>query len=150
MLPHILYRETTIKRNISEVFSFFSKAENLNKITPPELGFEITSKLPIRMEKGAIIDYKIFLNGIPFNWKTEITEWEPPFRFVDSQLKGPYKMWVHEHSFEDKGDFTLMKDKVEYISPGGFLEFIPHKLFVENKVNKIFDYRATKFKELFP
>lgn len=149
MKPHILERTCVINRNINELFSFFSKAENLNKITPPELGFRIVSKLPIEMKKGARIDYTIRLNGIPFAWKTEITEWNPPFSFTDTQLKGPYRMWVHRHLFEELGQSTRMTDIVEYISPGGPFEFIPHKLFVERKVNKIFDYRESMFKELF-
>ncbi len=150
MKPHVLKRKTIIRRSINELFDFFSKAENLNRITPPELGFKIITPLPIEMKKGTIIDYKIKLSGLPFNWRTEITEWEPPFRFIDTQLKGPYKMWVHEHTFEENGDSTVMTDTVEYISPGGPFEIIPHLLFVERKVNKIFDYREENFKNLFP
>ena len=150
MTPHILKCETVIKRNINELFDFFSKAENLNRITPPELGFKIITPLPIEMKKGTIIDYKIKLSGLPFSWRTEITEWDPPYRFIDTQLKGPYKMWVHEHIFEERGESTFMTDIVNYISPGGLLEIIPHLLFVERKVKKIFDYREKNFAKLFP
>jgi ligand-binding SRPBCC domain-containing protein len=90
---HILKRETIINESIDAVFDFFSKAENLNHITPPELGFKIITQLPIDMKKGTIIDYKIKLNGFPFKWKTEITNWDPPFYFEDTQIRGPYKMW---------------------------------------------------------
>jgi ligand-binding SRPBCC domain-containing protein len=147
---HVLKRQSKLRKRPDELFDFFSKAENLNIITPPDLGFKIITPLPIAMCKGAIIDYTIKLNGIPFKWRTEITEWDPPNRFVDSQIKGPYKVWIHEHSFEDLGDSTLMTDVVNYLSPGGLLEFIPHKLFVEKKVSKIFDYRENTFRKLFP
>lgn len=149
MNPHILKRETYIKGKINVVFDFFSKAENLDKITPPELGFKIITPLPVEMKKGTLINYKISLNGIPFNWLTEITEWDPPYSFEDSQLKGPYKMWVHRHIFEEENDITKMTDVVKYISPGGIFEFIPHNLIVKKKVEKIFDYRQKIFNELF-
>ena len=149
MTPHILTRKTIIKKEIDELFEFFSKAENLNKLTPPELGFKITTKLPIEMKKGTIIDYRIKLNGIPFNWRTEITKWDPPFLFEDIQAKGPYKLWVHEHRFQKKDKTTEMTDTVKYLSPGGIFEFIPHNLIVKRKVESIFDYREKIFNELF-
>ena len=102
------------------------------------------------MKKGTLIDYKIKLNGIPFNWRTEITKWDPPHCFEDTQLKGPYKMWVHEHKFIERNNKTFMTDTVRYISPGGVIEFIPHNLIVKKKVNFIFDYRQKIFDELFP
>lgn len=149
MKPHILIRETILNGSIEEVFNFFSKAENLDKITPPILGFRIITPLPVEMKKGTLIDYKIKLNGIPFNWQTEITKWDPPHSFEDTQLKGPYKMWVHEHKFIERNNKTFMTDTVRYISPGGVFEFIPHNLFVKKKVNLIFDYRQKIFDELF-
>ena len=150
MKPHILIRETVLNGSIEEVFDFFSKAENLDKITPPILGFRIITPLPVEMKKGTLIDYKIKLNGIPFNWRTEITKWDPPHCFEDTQLKGPYKMWVHEHKFIERNNKTFMTDTVRYISPGGAFEFIPHNLIVKKKVNFIFDYRQKIFDELFP
>lgn len=149
MKPHILIRETILNGSIEEVFNFFCKAENLDKITPPILGFRIITPLPVEMKKGTLIDYKIKLNGIPFNWQTEITKWDPPHSFEDTQLKGPYKMWVHEHKFIERNNKTFMTDTVRYISPGGVFEFIPHNLFVKKKVNLIFDYRQKIFDELF-
>ncbi len=149
MNPHILEKKTVIRRSRSELFDFFSNAGNLNLITPPELGFRIITTLPLEMKEGALIEYVIRLNGIPFKWKTEITKWDPPNSFTDTQLKGPYRMWVHEHIFEDKGDTTLMTDIVRYLSPGGPFEIIPHKLFVERKVREIFDFREKRFNEIF-
>ncbi|MGB4852728.1 MAG: SRPBCC family protein, partial [Ignavibacteria bacterium] len=141
---------TVLNGSIEEVFDFFSKAENLDKITPPILGFRIITPLPVEMKKGTLIDYKIKLNGIPFNWRTEITKWDPPNCFEDTQLKGPYKMWIHEHKFIERNNKTFMTDTVRYISPGGAFEFIPHNLIVKKKVNFIFDYRQKIFDELFP
>jgi len=137
----ILKKQIVIPKPISEAFDFFKKAENLDLITPPFLGFKIITPLPVEMKKGAIIDYVIRLNGIPMKWKTEITKWEPPFLFEDTQIKGPYKIWIHEHRFESIGEETLMTDTVKYLSYGGIFEFIPQYLFVKNKVDKIFDYR---------
>ena len=90
MKPHKIVRKTIIKRPLEEVFQFFSKAENLNLLTPPELEFKILTPLPIKMKAGALIDYRIKLNGIPFNWKTEICEWKENECFVDQQIK---KYW---------------------------------------------------------
>lgn len=150
MKYHILKKETVLNESVDKVFDFFSKAENLNIITPSELGFKIITQLPVLMKKGSIIDYKIKLNGFPFKWKTEITKWEPPFCFEDTQIKGPYKMWVHEHKFQDLNGKTIMNDTVKYLSPGGFLEFIPHNLIVKKKVESIFNYRERIFSDLFP
>lgn len=149
MKPHILERSTILNEKIEKVFDFFSKAENLNLITPPVLGFLIKTPLPVEMKKGKLIDYKIKLNGIPFDWRTEITKWDPPFLFEDTQIKGPYKMWIHEHKFADKDGMTRMTDTVKYLSPGGIFEFIPHNLFVRKKVETIFDYREKVLTELF-
>lgn len=149
MKPHILIRKTLIKKEIVKVFEFFSKAENLNKVTPPMLGFKIITKLPVEMKKGTIIDYKIKLNGIPLSWRTEITKWDPPFLFEDIQARGPYKLWIHEHRFQEINGSTEMTDTVKYLSPGGIFEFIPHNLIVKKKVESIFNYREKIFKELF-
>lgn len=151
MKPHILETTTIIKRPLKEVFEFFSKAENLNRLTPPELEFKILTPIPIQMKPGALIDYRIKLNGIPFNWKTEICVWEPPYRFVDQQLKGPYVKWHHTHQFKELDNgHTEMIDRVEYLSPGWILEPIITNLFVKSKVEAIFAYRTKALKEIFP
>jgi len=149
MKSHYLTTTTIIDKPIDEVFDFFSKAENLNKITPPELSFNILTPLPINMKAGTLIDYKINLKGIPMKWKTKISVWEPPYRFVDEQLKGPYVKWIHEHKFEAVGNKTKMTDTVEYLSPGWILEPLVNMIFVEKEVRKIFSYRELKLKVLF-
>src|SRR6185436_7147921 len=108
MTPHIFQKTIIIKKNIKEVFHFFSNAANLNKLTPQKLGFKMLTPSPVKMKTGTILDYKIKLNGISFLWRSEITKWDPPNVFEDTQLKGPYKVWIHEHRFVDKGDSTVM------------------------------------------
>jgi ligand-binding SRPBCC domain-containing protein len=147
---HRLVKTTLIKRPISEVFDFFSKAENLNALTPPELEFSILTPLPIPMKKGTLIDYRIKLEGIPFRWRTLISDWQEGKSFTDEQIKGPYRVWKHTHSFVAKGDYTEMTDEILYLAPGWFLEPIIHKLFVKKRVEAIFEFRESKLNELFP
>jgi len=131
------------------VFDFFCKAENLQKLTPPTLNFKILSELPVEMKKGTLIEYQIKLYGIPVVWKTEITKWNPPFEFEDTQLKGPYKLWRHHHIFKDLGEKTEMTDIVEY-NPKGFpLNSLLNKLFVNKEINKIFSYREDRILSIF-
>ena len=147
---HLFESTTLIKRPIEEVFDFFGKAENLNELTPPFLHFKILSALPLKMQKGTRIDYSIRLNGIPFRWKTLISEWNPMQSFVDEQIKGPYKVWKHTHKFEKEGEFTRMTDSVFYQCPGGFLESWVNRFFVRKKMEQIFSYRKEKLQILFP
>lgn len=121
-----------------ELFEFFGDAANLEAITPPWLNFKVITPQPIKMQVGALIDYKLKLHMIPIKWRTEITAWEPPVRFIDSQLKGPYKKWIHEHTFIEQDNGTLMIDRVEYDVPFGRLA---HTLAVRKDLEKIFAYR---------
>ena len=102
-----------------QVFAFFSDASNLERITPPSLRFEVLSPVPIEMEEGTRIEYRLALRGIPFRWSTLIREWDPPRAFVDEQVKGPYRKWVHRHEFEEVPDGTLCRDRVDYAAFGG-------------------------------
>lgn len=143
MKTHVLERTQVIERSLDDTFAFFSDAFNLEKITPEFLRFKILTPRPLAMQSGAIIEYSLSLFGMPFKWKTLIEQWEPGVKFVDRQLKGPYALWVHTHSFEALGaDRTLMKDRVEYQLPLGFLGEIAHTLFVRETLKKIFAHRA--------
>jgi ligand-binding SRPBCC domain-containing protein len=143
MKTHVLEQTQIIERSLTDTFDFFSDAFNLEKITPEFLHFKILTPRPLVMKAGALIEYSLSLFGIPFKWKTLIEEWEPGVKFVDRQLKGPYALWVHTHTFEPIGaDRTLMKDRVEYQIPLGFLGEIAHTLFVRRTLEKIFAYRA--------
>ena len=144
-----LKRKITIPAPLEEVFSFFSDAENLNRITPPWLYFKILTPLPIVMKRNALIDYSIRLLGLRLVWKTEIAEWQPPHRFVDRQIKGPYRHWEHNHLFEERVDGTQMEDVIRYAVPGFVLSPLIHFLFVRPRLDKIFDFREQRLLELF-
>ncbi len=131
------------------VFPFFADAHNLDRITPPWLHFRIVTPPPIKMKKGTLIEYRLRLHHIPISWKTELSVWEPPFRFVDQQIKGPYKVWIHEHTFEEKDGGTLVRDEVTYAVPGGIIEPVIHALMVGPDVRKIFAYRQETIREIF-
>lgn len=143
----VLTADLVIEQPVNEVFSFFSSAENLEKITPPWLHFNIVTPTPIKMKQGSLIDYRLKLHGIPIKWRTEIEAWQPPHRFVDQQLRGPYKKWFHEHTFEALGpNRTLAKDRVHYIPRFGSLV---HKYFVRPDLEKIFGYRQEQLEKHF-
>jgi ligand-binding SRPBCC domain-containing protein len=149
MAEHILKRELTIELPRSKVFDFFSKAENLEKITPPDLGFNIITPQPIEMGKGTIIEYRISLSGIPMGWKTLISKWDPPNEFIDEELSGPYKQWIHKHTFFETGpNTTLIKDEVRYRLPFEPFGDVAH-FFVERQLRHIFDFRETAVNEYF-
>ena len=131
---------------IETVFEFFSDAFNLEKITPDILRFRVITEKPIELREGALIDYRLSLHGIPFGWRTEISEWKPPFKFVDQQLKGPYRWWIHTHTFEQTEKGTVVHDSVDYGVPFGALS---HWLIVERDVRKIFDYRQQELAKIF-
>ncbi|MFQ3593236.1 MAG: SRPBCC family protein [Gemmataceae bacterium] len=124
MRIHTLQTELWMPRPLEEVFAFFSDAANLEELTPPWLNF-------------------------PIRWRTEITVWEPPFRFVDRQIKGPYRQWIHEHTFEAKDGGTLMRDRVDYAVPGWILEPLVHAWVVGPDVQRIFAYREQQMRRRF-
>src|SRR5579883_2758812 len=99
------------------VFSFFADAANLDAITPPWLNFEILTPMPLALHKGALIDYRLRVRGVPFRWKTRINKWSPPDVFVDEQIQGPYRLWIHEHTFQARDTGTLVRDHVRYATP---------------------------------
>ena len=140
-----LERATEIAAPLAEIFPFFANAENLERISPPWLRFRILTPLPIVMKEGTLIRYRLRLHGLSFAWTTRITTWEPPHRCVDEQLSGPFRQWVHEHTFEQREGRTLARDKVDYIVPGGALA---HRLLVRSDLKKIFDFREAGLQQL--
>ena len=145
-------REQLINSSISEVWDFISRPQNLKRITPSYMGFDIcTPDLPDEAYEGMIIAYTVRpLLGIPTTWVTEITHVEPQKYFVDEQRVGPYKLWHHEHHIEEVKDGVLMKDIVSYSPPLGVLGQLANTLLIRKKLEEIFDYRTKAFEEIFP
>ena len=129
-----------------ELFPFFADAGNLDAITPPWLHFRIVTPHPIEMRAGALIDYKLRVRGVPLRWRTLIREWNPPHSFIDEQIRGPYRQWVHRHTFEPKDGGTLARDIVHYAVP---FDFIAHRLLVRPDIEKIFAYRQEALRKKF-
>ncbi len=141
-----LQTELWLPRPREEVFSFFAEARNLEALTPSWLKFEVLTPAPIAMRQGALIDYRIRIHGFPIRWRTEIAEWQPPSRFVDVQLQGPYTLWHHTHTFEERDGGTVCSDRVRYRPRGGTLI---NWLFVRRDVERIFAFRQQRMRELF-
>jgi ligand-binding SRPBCC domain-containing protein len=146
---YVLEREVLVPAARAQVFPFFSDARNLERLTPPSLRFEILTPGAIQMGAGAIIDYRLRVSGIPVRWRTRIEVWEPPIRFVDVQVQGPYASWRHTHTFDEAADRTVMRDRVEYALPFGPLGALVHRLFVARQLEEIFSFRARVVKEVF-
>lgn len=135
-----------LPRPLDEVFPFFADARNLETLTPPWLRFEVLTPGPVAMAAGARIDYRLRLRGIPIRWQSEITAWEPPYRFIDEQVVGPYRLWIHEHRFTEKNGNTLAEDFVRYAVHGGA---IVNRLLVARDLRRIFEYRRQQMQSIF-
>jgi len=140
-MGHVLERKQLVRRPRSEVFAFFADAANLEALTPPFLGFQTLTPPPISMHAGTLIEYKIRLFGVGLRWQTLIESFEPDHRFVDVQLRGPYRSWRHEHEFVTVSEGTLIKDRVTYEMPLGWLGEIGLVLLVNRTLDKIFEFR---------
>ena len=135
-----------LPRQPDEVFDFYADAFNLEQLTPPWLRFEVATPPPITMRAGVEIDYRLRLHGLPMRWRSRITVWEPPHRFVDEQVRGPYRRWFHEHTFASSDGGTLVRDQVQYAMLGGWLA---DRLLVRRDLRQIFDYRQQRLAEIF-
>ncbi len=147
---YILRRKQWVNAPLDEVFAFFARPENLAEITPGSLGFRILTPSPIEMKEGALIDYTIgLLPGLRMHWRTLITRYRPPHRFVDEQLKGPYTFWHHTHTFEERDGGTLLGDEVRYVLPFGPLGRLLHRLVIRARLEAIFDHRRRVIADRF-
>lgn len=146
-----LHTKQEIPASIDEIWDFISSPENLKKITPPSMGFNITSELKNKkMYPGMIISYKVSpLLGIKTTWVTEITHVKDKEYFVDEQRVGPYSMWHHEHFIEATEKGVLMTDIVSYQPPFGFLGSIANVFIIKGKLNDIFEYRRIAMEEQY-
>jgi len=140
---YVLERSQRLELAPDAAFGFFADARNLERITPPWLRFEVTTPGTIEIGPGTLIEYRLRLHAVPVSWRTRIEVWEPPRRFVDLQLRGPYRLWEHTHCFEPLGTrAVLMRDRVRYALPLGPLGRLAHAAFVRRDLERIFDYRG--------
>ena len=140
MKEHILETQMELPLKLTEVFPFFCDAINLETITPPELHFQIITPKPIKVALGTVVDYRLQLYAIQFRWRSEITVWRPPYEFVDEQVQGPYRLWIHRHQFYEENGTTVIQDTVRYqlpLWPLGEVVFPLLKL----QLRRIFKYR---------
>jgi ligand-binding SRPBCC domain-containing protein len=140
-VEHLLTREQILPGTPDEVFGFFADAFNLEAITPPWLRFRIVTPGPIEMGPGTLIEYRLELHRIPIRWLTRIESWLPGESFVDAQVRGPYRVWHHTHTFEAHERGTLVRDRVRYALPLGPLGGLAHRLVVRRDLERIFDFR---------
>jgi ligand-binding SRPBCC domain-containing protein len=145
---HILERSQIVPLPRADVFAFFADARNLEAITPRFLRFRILPPVPSTLEAGSRIDYRLSLFGVPFRWRTRIAAWEPGFRFVDVQERGPYALWQHTHTFVDVEGGTRVSDQVEYRLPLGAIGEVAHPILVRRTLARVFDHRRDRVAEL--
>ena len=145
---HRLAREQVVAAAPGEVFDFFSRARNLETLTPPWLRFEVLSPEPIEMRQGTRIEYRLRLHGVPLRWASRIEEWHPGHGFVDRQLRGPYRLWHHRHEFEPHQRGTRVRDIVHYSLPFGPFGALAHAAFVRRDLAAVFDYRRRQIDHL--
>lgn len=146
MRVHRFSTEQWLARPLTEVFGFFADAVNLQQLTPPWLDFRILTPLPIPMHRGTHVDYRLRVHGVPIRWRSEIEIWEPPHRFVDVQVRGPYRLWRHEHVFRERAGRTRVRDDIRYAVWGGSLV---DRLLVRRDVERIFAYRKAELERRF-
>jgi len=139
---HVLDRSQRLELPAERAFEFFTDAFNLEAITPPWLDFRVVTPRPVEMREGTLIEYRLKLHGVPVRWRTRIVAWDPPVRFVDIQLRGPYALWEHTHTFAPDGEqAVVIRDRVRYALPFGPLGRLIHAAFVRRDLERIFDYR---------
>ncbi len=138
--------EQWLPKPLDEVFPFFADARNLEELTPDWLSFTVLTPEPIVMAEGTTVNYRLAWHGVPLRWRSEIAAWDPPHRFVDRQLRGPYRLWHHEHRFEERDGGTNVIDVVKYAVWGGLLAV---NLGVRRDIERIFEFRRARLIEIF-
>ncbi len=130
-----------VKADLATTWDFFSKAENLPRITPAWMNFQVRTPQPIVLKQDSQLDYTIHWMGIPLNWRTRIIDWSPPRQFIDLQLRGPYSLWHHQHTFTAGEDGTICTDRVLYKVPVPIIGRIMNSLIVKRQLIGIFEFR---------
>lgn len=142
--------EQYIDLPINDVFNFFSKPANLSKITPPRMNFNILTPQPLDMKEGQLVDYALTIAYlVKLRWRSLITKYEKPYVFIDQQIKGPYALWHHTHSFEEKDGGTIIRDSVVYAIPFGLLGRFIHAIYIKYDIESIFKYRKKILNKIF-
>jgi ligand-binding SRPBCC domain-containing protein len=145
-----LHRTQKLPLSVNEAWDFFSNPRNLALITPPSLGFKVTSDVPPKMYQGMILTYTVTpLLNYPVRWVTEITHMDEGRMFVDEQRFGPYKFWHHQHIFEETQGGVEITDLIHYALPFGPIGRIAHSLIVKRQLDEIFEFRREYLKEKF-
>ena len=148
-----MYYELTdhfvVKSTLADTWAFFGDAMNLPKITPPWMGFHVLTPAPIDMHTGTLIDYKVKVMGLPVKWRTRIIDWSPPRQFIDLQLRGPYTLWHHQHTFEQVDDGTACTDRVTYKVPAGGIGRLMNRFLIRKQLKEIFEYRSKIIDQTF-
>ncbi|HLI32754.1 MAG TPA: SRPBCC family protein [Solirubrobacteraceae bacterium] len=148
-MSYTIEREQLVRAPLQEVFAFFSRARNLEALTPPWLRFSVLEPEPEQMRTGTLIAYRLRVHGVPLRWVSRIEEWQPQRRFVDLQLRGPYRFWRHTHQFTAVAEGTMISDSVVYELPLGPLGSLAHALIVRRDLERVFDYRRLAAERIF-
>ena len=149
MSGYVLERSLVVPGELPEVFAFFKRPENLERITPPWLNFRILWTSTPEVRTGTRIRYRLKLNGIPLTWESLISRYEDNVLFVDEQVKGPYRRWVHLHGFREVPGGVEVSDRVDYALPFGPLGTLAHTLMVRRQLDGIFGYRRRVMEDVF-
>ena len=147
MADYIVESRMWLPKPRADVFAFFADPANLIRVTPPWLGFRLVGAPP-PLSAGAVLDLRITWLGLPLRWRTYIREYDPPFRFLDVQVQGPYARWEHRHLFLSEGNGTTIEDRIVYRLPLGPLGRLAHALLVKRQLESIWTYRRRKVAEL--
>jgi ligand-binding SRPBCC domain-containing protein len=149
-MPYLLTTQTELPVDADRLFAFFADANSLGQLTPPWLNFEMESEPPASLAPGVRLDFRMRLFRVTVRWQSEITEWNPPHRFVDEQRRGPNRWWIHTHTFTPTPDGTLMEDVVDYQPLGlGASSMFVHEVYTAKRLRAIFGYRASALRDAF-
>jgi uncharacterized protein len=130
-----------VPQPLENVFAFFADAYNLEQITPPFLRFSVRSMSTPAIQRRTEISYNLRLHGLPISWTSRIEEWEPPYRFTDVQIRGPFRLWHHHHEFASERGGTCLRDTVHYKAPFAWIQRILRLSWVDRDLERIFRYR---------